>query len=119
METKHFIGKINLATYGDDDDALFIGNAEFPFTHIWNDELTGKMVNVRYWISENEMTKEQLKENTLLSISGSVEADYSARYSDITGFLYADSFLKIGGHDFFNVLYNNNGKYLYMEVDII
>lgn len=119
METKIYKGKINISTYQDDYDALFVGDTEVPFALLWNEELAGKTVNARYWISEREMTKEQLKENTLLTISGAVEADYNFHYSDITGFLGADFSLIIGGHDFSDILTNNKGKYLYMEVDII
>lgn len=72
---------------------------------------------MRYWVSETEKTKEQLKENLFAAISGSVEADYGDAYSELTGYLWTDEKLKVGGHDLLDELQSYIGKFLYMEVD--
>lgn len=117
MKTKVYKGKIRIGTYYPNDEALFVGEDSEPFIELWKYDFANRQqVSVRYWISESNKTLEQLQENQLLSISGASEADYGDRYSDITGYLWTDQDLKIGGHDLFNELIGHVGKYLYMEV---
>lgn len=117
MEQMIFKGKIFLKENAEDHEALHVGDEDEPFAQIWDDSFRKKQVTVRYWISDTELTKEQLKENQLLAISGAVCADYGARYSEYTGYLWTDEELKVGGHDLISELHDNVGKYLYMEVD--
>jgi hypothetical protein len=117
MNQKIYKGLIKLAEQSEEYEALFIGDEDEPLAEGWGDLLHGKQVTVRYWISDNEQTKEQLKENQLLAISGAVYADYGACYSELTGYLWTDETLKVGGHDLIYELQSNVGKYLYMEVD--
>jgi hypothetical protein len=117
MNQKIYKGRIIDKEYEDNYSALFIGEDEYPFAKIWEDDLYKKQVTVRYWISEVEKTKDELKENTLAAISGAVWADYTDRYSDYTGYLWTDVELKVGGHNLLSELSSNVGKFLYMEVD--
>lgn len=119
MKQVVFEGKIWEGSAGPNNCALFVGYNSTPLAERW-EEILGwgnKQVTVRYWISEFEQTKEQLKENTLLAISGAANARYGDRYSELTGYLWTDEQLKVGGHDLLNELASNKGKYLYMEVD--
>lgn len=117
--THIFNGEISLNEFEENYETLFIGKNEEPFSKIWSDLFYKKQVSVRYYISDIDTEKsiEELKENHLLSISGSVYADYSERYSDLTGYLWTDESLKVGGHDLLQELQDNVGKYLYMEVN--
>ena len=117
MKQQVYKGIIREAEHNEDYEALFIGDEDEPFARIWDDDLHGKQVTVRYWISDNEQTKEQLKENQLLAISGAVYADYGACYSELTGYLWTDEKVNVGGHDLIFELQSNVGKFLYMEVD--
>jgi hypothetical protein len=115
-----FSGKIWHGEFGDNYNALFIGYNSTPFAKRWQQELGwGKtQVTVRYWISDKEQTKEELIENQVLRISGAASANYSDRYSELTGYLWTDENLKVGGHDLMAELESNYDKFLYMEVDI-
>jgi len=117
MNQKFFKGKIWTGECGENYRTLFIGYNSKPFPEIWDEDFSRKKVTVRYFISDTEKSIEELKENQLLSISGAVNADYSSKYSEYTGYLWTDEELKVGGHDLLNELYSNEGKYLYMEVD--
>jgi hypothetical protein len=114
---KVFSGKIWTGEYRDNYSALMVGYTSTPFAKIWEEEFWKKPVTVRYWISETEKTKDQLKENHLATLSGSIDADYSDKYSDYTGYLWTDETLKVGGHDLLRELYSHVGKFLYLEVD--
>lgn len=118
MKTKVYKGKIRIGVYGANDEALFVGENTEPFTEVWNYDFTKRQqVSVKYWISETEKTREQLQENQLLSISGAAEADYGDRGSDITGYLWTDQDLKVGGHDLYQELVDEVGKFLFMEIN--
>lgn len=116
MEQRIFKGEIFLKEAMYDYEALHVGDEDEPFAQTWDDSFRKKQVTVRYWISDIEQTKEQLKENQLLAISGAVCADYGACYSEYTGYLWTDEELKVGGHNLIRELRDNVGKFLYMEV---
>jgi hypothetical protein len=85
----------------------------------FENELYGKQVSVKYWISENEMTDEEIKENALLKIvGGEVDACKESAYSEYTGYLWTDATLNVGGHDLFAELTEKEGKYILMEINI-
>jgi hypothetical protein len=111
-------GLITETSRGENDDALFIGDMEYPIAEEFKEEIQGKQVSVRYFISDTEKTKESLTENLISSIAGDVDADYGDRYSDISGYLWTDEELTVGGYDLLTELRSNIGKFVYMEVDV-
>jgi molybdopterin converting factor small subunit len=83
------------------------------------DYMSGEIVTVRYYTSDKEATEEELQEDFLTNtLYGNLESDYGARYSEITGYLWTDDNLKVGGHDLREELESYAGKYLYMVVEI-
>mgnify|MGYP001561316929 CR=1 FL=1 len=118
MEQLIYKGFITERSKGENDDALFIGDMEYPLAEEFETELQGKQVSVRYWISDTEKTKEQLQEGALKTLIGAVDADYGDRYSEITGYLRTDEELKIGGHDLLAELSSSKGKFVYLEIDV-
>lgn len=117
METLTFKGIIKEDDFRDNYDALFIGSDQ-PIAEILQDEITGKQVSVRYWISDTEKTKEQLQESFLKNLFGAADAEYQDAYSDVTGYLWTDENLNIGGHDLMKELRSNLGKFIWLEIDI-
>lgn len=118
MKQLIYKGFIEEKPEGENDDALFIGEMEYPLAEEFRMELQGKQVSVRYWISDTEKTKEQLTESALLNIIGAVDAEYIDRYSEITGYLWTDEKLKIGGHNLLAELSSYKGKFVYLEIDV-
>ena len=111
-------GFIRTQGYGDNDYALFIGDCEEPIAEVFEEDLQGQQVTVRYWTSDKEKTKEELQKGALSKILGSVHADYGDRFSEYTGYLWTDEELNIGGHDLLSELESYLDKYIYLEVEI-
>lgn len=118
METKVYKGIVKEDDYGENWDALFIGESNQPIAEIFEDDFVAKQVTVRYWTSDKEKTKEELQESALRKLFGDVNANYSDAYSEITGYLWTDEELNIGGHDLLEEIRSYLGKYIHLEVDI-
>ena len=52
----------------------------------------------------------------MLKFIGGIEADFNPRYSEITGYLWTDEELNVGGHDLMAELKSNVGKWLILEI---
>lgn len=113
-----FSGLIRKAEYGENWEALFIGDSEEPLANILEDKIDRKIVTVRFWISEEPKEKERLLEDLILNLSGSLDATYQDSYSDYTGYLWTDEEIKVGNHDLLKDLSVHIGKYLYLEIDV-
>jgi hypothetical protein len=119
MKNLVYSGFIIESVYGEDDDVLFIGeNAECPIACVLEEEIAGKQVSVRYWISNKKKTKEELQESFLKELFGVVDASYTPRYSETTGYLWTDEELNIGGHDLLSELRSYIGKFIFLEIDV-
>lgn len=118
MQLLIYKGLIAENSKGENDEALFIGEIEEPIAYVFEEEIQGKQVSVRYWISDTEKTKEELDENMIMTLAGAVDADYGDRYSDIAGYLWTDEELHIGGHNLLSELRNYIGKFVYMEIEV-
>jgi hypothetical protein len=118
MKQLIYKGFITEREYQDNDDALFIGDMGSPIAEDLMDEINEKQVSVRHWISDISQTKEELTESFLKNLFGAVDAEYTARYSEDTGYLWTDSKLNIGGHNLLDELESNIGKYIYLEIDV-
>jgi hypothetical protein len=116
-------GWLGIKDHGDSDDILFIGERRdmddsepvgevLEFMH-------RKTVTVRYWAVEEKCTKEEASEDFLCTLMGSAEVKYGARYSEITGYLWTDEDLMVGGHDLMSELKGYEGRYLIIEVEIM
>jgi hypothetical protein len=118
MKQLIYKGLIAEKEYGESCEALFIGEMEEPIAYEFEEKMQGKQVSVRYWLSDSSKTKEELVENMVMAMVGAVDADYSDRYSDVTGYLWTDEELNIGGHDLLDELRSNVGRFVYMEIDV-
>lgn len=119
MKQLIYKGFIKEARKNENYSALFIGEMDDPIAEVFEDEIKGMQVSVRYWISDTEKNKEQLRESFLKVLLGAVDAEYGDVYSETTGYLCTDEELKIGGHDLLAELQSNIGKYIWLEIDII
>jgi len=120
---KIYQGKIAVEDYGDAMDILFVGEPDSrfhePFSETFSDDLTdhGQYVSVRYYVSDEPRTIEELVENNLKTLAGAADARYQDHYSDVTGYLWTDQELNVGGHDLMAELSSHKDGYLYMIVD--
>lgn len=71
----------------------------------------------RYWISDLQLTKDQLIENTAKQALGIMDADWFSSFSEVTPDLEYEETLKIGGHDLLAELKSYVGKWVYLEIE--
>lgn len=81
----------------------------------WNE---AKSVTARYYTSDTAKTREELDDALIREMSGALEADYGARYSEVTGYLWTDDDLRVGGHDLKEELKDHVGEYLHLEIEV-
>ncbi len=118
MKTKVYKGIVREDNYGENWDALFIGENSQPIAEIFKEDFESKQVTVRYWTSNKEKTKDEIQESALRKLFGDVEANYNDAYSEITGYLWTDEDLNIGGHDLLEEIRSYLCRFIYLEVDV-
>lgn len=112
---KIYSGFLKLGSNGEEEDVLFLSSK--PLAEALND-LHHKIATIRYYISDKEVTLEQAQQLFVDSLFGKVDAIYNMHYSDITGYLWTDEELNVGGHNLLNELMTYLGKYLILVADI-
>lgn len=84
-------------------------------------QFMGKMVTMRYWVNNRELTSvEHATELTLEQVMGvgGVEAVCDHHWSEVTGYLYTTEEAKVGGHDLIAELEGCVGKFLLLEITV-
>jgi hypothetical protein len=122
---KVYNGILVSANNGEEDDLL--GLMREDSNHHWDtsilaeeikeDMWNGNYLSVSYYISNQKMSEDELIESFLQTLYGEGDVKYGARYSEITGYLWTDEDLNVGGHDLLEELKSNIGKWLYMEIE--
>lgn len=118
-------GWIREARHKDYSHALYLdtrGN-EFPDEplasiierHMW---VEGDYLTVRYFVinTERRVTVEEAGVALLKRLDGEGDALYIDHYSELTGYLWTDEELRVGGHDLLQELRSNLGKYVLLEI---
>ena len=115
---KSYRGLLSSHSHGDSTDVLFLSSIADPLAEElkW---MHGKNVTVRYWLSDVDAEKDSVDEEFLKVMSGYADVEFWARYSEITGYLWTDEELTIGGHDLMWELSSNEGKWLILEIETI
>ncbi len=118
METKVYKGLLHENSWGEADDILFLSSLEDPLAEVLQDDISGKIVTARYYITDKEATLEDAKREFLKELVGAVDIEFGSRYSEITGYLWTDEEINIGGHDLMAELHSFVGKWLILLIDI-
>lgn len=110
-------GWIRERDYGEAMDVLFLDPSDEPLARRIQDDFDlPAQVSVRYFTANREATLEQFEENLIRRISGALEVDYGDAYSDITGYLWTDEDLVVGGHDLLEELRTHVGRFCHLEM---
>ena len=119
MKTIVYKGFLEERTHGEADDILFISGEEDPLAEeIESDiNLYGRYLTVRYWISSFECAKWEMVEGVVSTLMGVGDADFCHVYSDLTGYLWTDEKIEVGGHDLIQELTSFLGKYCILEIE--
>lgn len=122
MTERIYEGTITVRQHGEDDNALWLDGSEHspsdPLAEQVADdiELHGNTVTVSYWIADGPRTLDELLENEAKKAAGAVDAEYQQRYSDVTGYLWTDASLVIGGHDLLAELESEVGRWCRLSI---
>lgn len=100
-----------------ENETLFISSEKKPISEVLS-QFTKKMITVRYYITNKELNYAEVTEAHLYSICGDIESKYEPLYSEITGYLYTDERLNVGGHNLLDELKSFCGKYLTLVIEV-
>lgn len=76
----------------------------------------GRYLTVRYWTAAAPLTDEAMVEGAIRELLGAGEADFHHAYSEITGYLWTDEEINVGGHDLLEELTSQVGRYCLLEI---
>jgi hypothetical protein len=109
-------GRLSVHDHGESDDVLFIETYPEPLAEIleW---ISGKNVSVRYWVSNEKATKSTVNEEFVKTLFGAGDSNFNARYSELTGYLWTDEDLNVGGHDLLDELKSFDGYWIILEIE--
>lgn len=115
MTHKVYRGWLRLLSNGEEDGILCLcaDGAESGPCDDWNDgcptplshvveldmENHGRYLSVSYYLFDLELSEEEMREAWVRQVMGLGRAEYGMAYSEITGYLWTDNELKVGGHD--------------------
>ena len=111
MKDKQYSGYITIGC-GEDDETVNVDGE--PIAEDIEEDIKkyGNLLSVSYHICNKECTLEEAHNDFIGMITGIGEAEYCVRYSEMTGYLWTDQELKVGGHDLIKELTTYTGKYL-------
>lgn len=123
-ETLRYRGTLALRSHGDADDVLFLdGDLDEryqyePLARVISDDLDehGRYASVRYWTAGAPMGDDKLAERAVRTMLGEASAQFSVCYSEVTGYLWTDEEINVGGHDLLAELGAQAGRYCLLEI---
>lgn len=118
MIERKYEGVITVRALGEDDAALFLAPADYPLAELVSEDIEelGSTTTVAYWIYPEPRTLAELEENEAKKLDGAADADYFQRYGEITGYLWTDQELNIGGHDLLAELRSSLGSWCRLSI---
>lgn len=90
----------------------------YPLADVLKSDISNKQVSVSYWITDKQCTKDEAQEQFLKKLYGSADCKFKSHYGDITGYLWSDENLVIGGHDLLQELRSNIDKFLVLDITV-
>lgn len=109
-------------SYGETDNILFLerskGNRDEPLAMELKDDMEeyGQYLSVRYIMLKEEKAIDELTEDMTKRICGIGDIDYGDAYSEITGYLWTDEDIVVGGHDLLDELKSYLGMLCHLEI---
>lgn len=122
---KVYRGFLRLGSNGEEDDILFLAKDREDQGEILTElvgadiNIHGNYISVRYFTADEEMSIDDLTMDLVKQMSGVAEARYRMKYSEITGYLWTDEDLQIGGHDLLYELKGHAGRFCHLEVEFV
>jgi hypothetical protein len=136
-QTIVYTGWIREGSYGDADDIIYLEDSTYidsdrdpaysnfdkfydgdPVADVLEDSIRNKQVSVCYWITNQKCTKDEAQEEFLKKLYGAADCYFLSHYSGITGYLWTDEDLVIGGHDLLAELRSNVGSFVVLDITV-
>lgn len=118
--TRIYRGTICRASNGEEDDLVGLLGEDHRVVilaeEIRDNKLPGDFWSVRYFVTDRPIPAEEVVPEMIRTLYGSGSADYGMRWSELTGYLYTDEELEVGGHDLIKELRSHMCKFLHMEI---
>lgn len=74
--------------------------------------------SARWWLSDKPLDDAEARVKVQIDHAvGNLVALYEQAFSEITGYLWTDQELKLGGHDLVPIFEANAGRYIWMEIE--
>ena len=103
---------------GEGENILFVSTIHDPLAEYLKEEIANKNVSIRYWISKEEVSREDVEIEFMKELEGVADCDWGHYYSDYTGYLWTDEACKVGGHNLIDELKTHVGKYINLDIEI-
>lgn len=124
VKVRVYRGKITVRDYGESMDNLFVVDDavdvydQEPLAEQIADaiELFGPYLSVNYYITDEPYPQEDLQEQWLRHVLGDSDVKFHIAWSEITGYLWTDEDIMVGGHDLLAELVSNDGKFIHLEI---
>lgn len=113
-----FSGLLCLHEGVEGEDILYLSSLRGPLAKELGLLIRRKNVTARYWITDKQCTKDEAVESTVAVLAGNASCDFGAHYSELTGYLWTDEYVRIGGHDLIAELRSHAGKWVLLEIEV-
>jgi len=114
---KKYRGTLRLGVHGEGYDILFLGDDD-PLAEVISDDIEqhGRYLTARYWTAGASRSDGDMAEGAIREMLGAGDAEFRHAYSEITGYLWTDEEIKVGGHDLLAELQAQAGRYCLLEI---
>lgn len=102
----------------DSTNLLYLSTLNIPLAEELENKISGKTVTVRYWTTDKQVTRNEAIKAFNEKLMGKVDCDFGAHYSEMTGYLFTDEEVNVGGHDLIERLRSYVGKFLILEIEL-
>lgn len=111
-------GMLRVGDYGESMDVLFLGEDHEPLAEVVSDNMYGhgRFLSVRYWTANEPQDDDAIAEGAVRQMLGEGDVRFHQAYSEITGYLWTDEDLNVGGHDLLAELEAQAGRYCLLEI---
>ncbi len=118
MTTRIYRGIIAERDDGEAMDVLFLEDSGDPLAGRVADDMDehGRYLTVRYWTASAPADDDVIREAAVREMLGEGDARFTAHYSEVTGYLWTDEDLMVGGHDLLEELRSHVGEYCLLEI---
>jgi hypothetical protein len=100
------------------NEGNYFDGTDIPLADVLQGNIARKQVSVCYWITDQQCNKDEAQEQFLKKLYGAADCEFRSHYSDITGYLWTDEDLVIGGHDLLDELRSNVGSFVILDITV-